>query len=359
MKRKAAFTLVELLVVIGVIVILIALLLPAVGMVRGRARSAQCQTNLAELGVARAQYNSRSPSALTSSQWTTRLLHYLNDQEQLLRCPQDDEGNDISYGMHHQAARLHTGDSGKIVLLDFLEPEVVVVKQLIAEQNWFDSGGNPNYADRHRGRLNLLHYDGAVFTRTPDDIDPRVCKTYYDYWKPMREVRAVTDCLGESAPWSPTDGAATDGVTDGVTDGATDGATDGGDPLPPCYDSTTGYPEVPPLAASVYAGNNFLYDILLDPTAWNVRYVTNPAPTEDLYVLELEDLPFGNSDHDFNDLILRFTRQTDGSILIECIGEYAGYNFAVLDDQGNVLPGLERPVAPGASTVIPGGQCVE
>ena len=50
--RRSGFTLVELLIVIGVIVVLIALLLPSVASVRARARSVEAQSNLAQLGLA-------------------------------------------------------------------------------------------------------------------------------------------------------------------------------------------------------------------------------------------------------------------------------------------------------------------
>ena len=47
---RQGFTLIELLIVIGVIVVLIALLLPSVASVRARARTAQAQRNLTQLG---------------------------------------------------------------------------------------------------------------------------------------------------------------------------------------------------------------------------------------------------------------------------------------------------------------------
>ena len=54
--RARGFTLVELLVVIAIIGILTALLIPAVGAARARARRVQCQTNLHQIGIAFASY---------------------------------------------------------------------------------------------------------------------------------------------------------------------------------------------------------------------------------------------------------------------------------------------------------------
>ena len=51
------FTLVELLVVIGIIAVLMALLLPSLNRARAAARSTQCMSNLAELGKAFVMYN--------------------------------------------------------------------------------------------------------------------------------------------------------------------------------------------------------------------------------------------------------------------------------------------------------------
>ena len=52
MSRKRAFTLVELLVVIGIIAILIAIIMPALNRARENARRTRCLSNMRQVGTA-------------------------------------------------------------------------------------------------------------------------------------------------------------------------------------------------------------------------------------------------------------------------------------------------------------------
>jgi len=96
-KRHLGYSLVEVLIVIGLIGMLIGLLLPAIQNVREAASRASCQNNLKQIGLAAQNYHSahgRLPrelqnlraanGRLMSVQWTHLVLPYL-DQENVYR----------------------------------------------------------------------------------------------------------------------------------------------------------------------------------------------------------------------------------------------------------------------------------
>ena len=107
MNRRRGFTLVELLVVIGIIAVLVSILLPTFAAVRRHANATKCMANLRTLGQAMSLYTQQTgfyPPAGAElgfqghavAVWCTELRMYLNGQRQPFRCPERDERFDWS-----------------------------------------------------------------------------------------------------------------------------------------------------------------------------------------------------------------------------------------------------------------------
>ena len=98
MKRLNAFTHIELLVVMGIIGVLAAIILPALHSARERARTANCQSNLHQMGVALQQYTTDFDGLLPhedNAQGNDRCWYYLIDPYLQTRGLEDADINEV------------------------------------------------------------------------------------------------------------------------------------------------------------------------------------------------------------------------------------------------------------------------
>jgi len=98
--RPQGFTLVELLVVIGIVAILVGVLIPTVYQMRQRALDVQCLNNLRQLSLGFRLYADAHNGRFLNEEdapWFIGVARFLEPEAEIFKCPADLSGGAMSY----------------------------------------------------------------------------------------------------------------------------------------------------------------------------------------------------------------------------------------------------------------------
>ena len=144
-SRRRAFTLVELLVVVGIVAVLVGLLMPALSRAREQARAVQCASNIRQVAMAMALYEA-----------DYRVFPYCSDPSYgAIRLPDGSQGDEtwvaaLVYGRYLGGTNFPASDLGVLACPSVAEGRRKLERRFIT---WSPDYGYNWYANRPRGEF--------------------------------------------------------------------------------------------------------------------------------------------------------------------------------------------------------------
>jgi prepilin-type N-terminal cleavage/methylation domain-containing protein/prepilin-type processing-associated H-X9-DG protein len=195
MLKQSGFTLVELLVVLAIILVLIALLLPAAQAIRESARTTQCANNQHQLGVVLQKYVASFQKPPTVYTMMNDMGQYLSGQQGVYSCPSAAAVASNSIGASNYGANMCLSslvdEASKIAITDSYD-------SMLRWSGLDDPAWKLTVAPRHSGLMNVLFFDGSVNRMAYEENNPydttNGTKFVNTLWKPRR------GCVSDNSP---------------------------------------------------------------------------------------------------------------------------------------------------------------